>query len=85
MLLSTPRLIVAGLADLLAQVGVVDDHETPMLDVETRRRLDRGLEQAVDLFLAEPMVRVELLDGAALVDGVEGIHGVVSGVWSQAA
>lgn len=60
--------------DFLAQFRVAQDHESPVLDVETGGRLNRGFEKLGLLFLSESVVGIELLDRAALVDGVSSFH-----------
>jgi peptide methionine sulfoxide reductase msrA/msrB len=57
-----------------AEGFVLDDDEAPVLDVEAGRRLDRGLEDLRQVRLGHLVRGVVLLDGAAGVDRVEGVH-----------
>jgi hypothetical protein len=71
------RLIVAIGPDLFAKLRIANDDETPVLDIERRRRLDRGLEKFFHLLVAELVVGIEVFDGTAAVDRVEGVPALI--------
>ncbi len=69
-------LVIAKLRSyFLPKLRVAHDDEPPMLYVEAGRGLNRRFEKLRFLFFGKAVVRVKVLDRAALVDRIECVHG----------
>ena len=68
------RLIPRRSTKLLFELGVANNHEPPVLNIEGGRCQQGEVEQAVDVGLRHDKRGVVLFNAAALLNGGEGIH-----------